>query len=462
MRGRQRGVRKLRFSRRSGKRSTGGINVAECRRSTVRVDRRRGADRVQSLLIVIIHLVKVNRATYAVLIHVINYQAVSRKHTVEFLRLAVFEHKIVAVERCAHDICGRLVAGGRNVLYPASVGQRFRCHPSELYFLPHIDMRRRVARSVILVPDALRHTVPHAGSVETAVYLIIHIIIIRSAEIMPELVAKHADSGHLSGQQKLRLNGVFLHIDTIKLHIEHLRAVRPYIGRQACDFRALSLMNNRQTVEHTVAIVVEIPQIHLIVDKRKRVTDKVSHILRIVHRLLTRQCYPPYNGSFHVQLSIRIFKIKIPETACPLVILAVHKLNESFRLNRCARVSKVDEQHQQPAMPFERESAVGLQHPRLRSILLNAGLHCRPTQLMARRYSRVIAGIYHPAVNSGIHQVSRFSLFKNITAGRFYPVAVLIAAHSVFHHPAVGLCVKNAFRVRRHRICRKRTQKTYC
>ena len=118
-------------------------------------------------------------------------------------------------------------------------------------------------------------------------------------------------------------------------------------------------MDDGQTVEYAVAVVVKLCEVYVIVHCVERVRYEPRHVFGAVHVLVGRKLYPAYHGCLYVKLSVGVLKEEVAEAARAFVVLGVHHLLELGCRNDGLGVGEVHKEHEQFALSCRGECAAG-------------------------------------------------------------------------------------------------------
>ena len=223
-----------------------------------------GADRIHGLRVKGVEGVERGTLCDQIFIGTVDQQSAAGQRAVEVAALlAVFQDEIFAGDRRVDAIGHRFVAGGRHVAHLCRGAEQGGGHPSHGYFLPHIDGSGAVA--VFAVPCARAHQVPYAcAAVAASALFVVGIIEVRCSQVVAEFMADDADVRQAAVALLLGFDGVAAHGDAVDGQSVDFAAVRPDVCAASGHFLSHALVDDGQSVQYAVAIVVKLCQVYFV------------------------------------------------------------------------------------------------------------------------------------------------------------------------------------------------------
>ena len=226
--------------------------------------------------------------------------------------------------------------------------------------LPHVNGSGAVA--TVSVPSAAAHNVPDSCSaVLAAACAVIGVVEVGRAKVVAKLVTNNAEITHGTLAANLGLDGVAIDYDATHRITVNFATVRPNIGTASRHLLTFSLMENGETVENTIAIVVEIGNIDLVGYDAERLNNEFVGIFGIVESFVAVYLDPGRHSGFDVQLSVTLLEVIVAEGTDTLVVLLIHQVLEILLRVGGFRVVEVDEQEQKFAFAFGGKGSGNLQ-----------------------------------------------------------------------------------------------------
>ena len=160
---------------------------------------------------------------------------------------------------------------------------------------------------------------------------------------MAKLVTNNADITHSTLAANLGLDGIAIDYYAANGVTVNLATMRPNIGTASRHLLTFSLMENGQTVENTIAIVVEIGNVDLVGYDAERLNNEFVGIFGIVESFVAVYLDPGCHSGFDVQLSVTLLEVIVAEGTDTLVVLLVHQVLEILLRVGGFRVVEIDE-----------------------------------------------------------------------------------------------------------------------